>query len=98
MPEITDTPPLAVQSDLTALRSYLNDQVPKKLENQNLLVATRNLRAFASLNRVWTAGTKDSPKRDLRGLLAIGVLAMAPPEKVGNQATQSQSTTTKRDE
>ena len=69
MPEITDTPPLAVQSDITALRSYLDDHVPQKAVNQNLLVATWNLRAFASLNRVWTAGSKDTPKRDLRGLL-----------------------------
>lgn len=72
MPEITDTPPLAVQSDITALRRYLDDHVPQKAANQNLLVATWNLRAFASLNRVWTAGSKDTPKRDLRGLRAIG--------------------------
>lgn len=72
MPEITDTPPSSVQSDLTVLQSHLDGHVPAKATNQNLLIATWNLRAFASLNRVWTAGSKDSPKRDLRGLLAIG--------------------------
>ena len=55
-----------------ALRASLNRTVPAKQANQNLLIATWNLHAFASLNRVWTAGTKDTPKRDLRGLLAIG--------------------------
>ena len=72
MPEITETPPSAVKKDITALRGYLDRTVPAKQENQNLLMATWNLRAFASLNRVWTAGAKDTPKRDLRGLLAIG--------------------------
>ena len=42
MPEITDTPPL-VQSDITALRVYLDAQIPQKAANQNLLVATWNL-------------------------------------------------------
>ena len=72
MPEITETPPSAVKKDITALRGYLDRTVPAKQENQNLLMATWNLRAFASLNRVWTAGAKGTPKRDLRGLLAIG--------------------------
>lgn len=72
MPDIKDAPPPAVARDLAALRSHLDQTVPAKQANDNLLIATWNLRAFASLSRVWTAGAKDSPKRDLRALLAIG--------------------------
>jgi len=72
MPEITDQPPSGVAKDLTALRTHLDQRVPAKQTGKNLLIATWNLRAFASLTREWTAGSKDTPKRDLRALLAIG--------------------------
>ena len=72
MPEITHVPPSNVKKDIAALRDYLAQSVPPKLDGENLLIATWNLRAFASLTRAWTAGAKDTPKRDLRGLLAIG--------------------------
>jgi len=72
MPVITDTPPPAVANDLTALRTHLDRNIPAKKANDNLLIATWNLLAFASLTREWTAGANASPKRDLRSLLAIG--------------------------
>ncbi len=72
MPDITDTPPAAVIQDLAALRTHLDQRVPAKQAGQNLLIATWNLRAFASLTREWTAGAKANPKRDLRALRAIG--------------------------
>ena len=72
MPSIRDQPPSAIQDDLDALRKYLSDTIPSKRLDENLLVATWNIRAFGSLTRKWTAGESDSPKRDLRGLLAIG--------------------------
>lgn len=72
MPEITDIPPNAVAKDIAALKAHLDNSVPAKEAGSNLLIATWNLRAFASLSRVWTAGAKDNPKRDLRSLLAIG--------------------------
>ncbi|MCB1800474.1 MAG: endonuclease/exonuclease/phosphatase family protein [Gammaproteobacteria bacterium] len=72
MPRLDDTPPDAVVADITALRSHLGDTVPSKRLDENLLIATWNIRAFASLTREWTAGSSDSPKRDPRGLLAIG--------------------------
>lgn len=72
MPHITDQPPASVTQDVAALTSYLDQQVPQKIPGDNILIATWNLRAFASLTRDWTAGPKDTPKRDLRGLLAIG--------------------------
>ena len=70
MPDITDTPPTAVQQDLTNLRAALQQAIPHKTA-QNFLVATWNIRAFGSLARKWTAGSSDTPKRDLRGLRAI---------------------------
>ena len=72
MPHLDDSPPAAVAADITALQSHLRSTIPSKRLDENLLIATWNLRAFASLTREWTAGSLDSPKRDLRGLLAIG--------------------------
>lgn len=71
MPVITDQPPQNVQADLHSLRRALDQAIPQKRSNQNLLIATWNLRAFGSLTRRWTAKSDDSPKRDLRGLRAI---------------------------
>ncbi len=70
MPTIFDTPPQAVQVDLDSLSTQLDNDIPAKA-NDNLLIATWNIRAFSSLTRKWTAGSSDSPKRDLRGLRAI---------------------------
>lgn len=71
MPEITDTPPIAVRQDLQSISATLDRSVPGKRADKNLLVATWNIRAFGSLTRSWTALNDDSPKRDLRGLRAI---------------------------
>jgi len=70
MPAITDTPPAQVRSDLDSLTTELNASIPPK-RLSNLLIATWNIRSFASLTRKWTATSSDSPKRDLRGLRAI---------------------------
>ena len=70
MTKITDNPPANVRNDLTALSRALDDAIPAKADD-NLLIASWNIRSFASLTRKWTAGTNDSPKRDLRGLRAI---------------------------
>lgn len=70
MPTILDQPPQAVQNDLDSIAAALDAAVPAKTAD-NLLIATWNIRAFASLTRKWTARGNDSPKRDLRGLRAI---------------------------
>ncbi len=70
MPKITDNPPAAVRNDLASLNTALDNQIPAKTNN-NLLIATWNIRSFSSLTRKWTATGNDSPKRDLRGLRAI---------------------------
>jgi endonuclease/exonuclease/phosphatase family metal-dependent hydrolase len=70
MPTILDTPPVPIQTELNSLAQALNTDIPVKTD-ANLLIATWNLRRFGSLTREWTAGTTDTPKRDLRGLRAI---------------------------
>ena len=70
MVSILDSPPTNVQCDLVRLGDALTNQIPGK-QDDNLLVATWNIRSFASLTRKWTASGNDSPKRDLRGLRAI---------------------------
>jgi hypothetical protein len=51
MPQLTDQPPLSIQSELDALNRSLDQVIPKKVIGQNLLVATWNIRSFASLTR-----------------------------------------------
>lgn len=70
MPTIFDAPPQHVQNDLNGLAAALDARIPAKSDG-NLLVATWNIRSFASLTRKWFAGPNDSPKRDLQGLRAI---------------------------
>ncbi len=71
MAKITDTPPATVQADLKILRDALDEQIPAKRLDDNLLIATWNIRAFGDLNDKWKSGDDDSPKRDLQSLLAI---------------------------
>ncbi len=71
MPTIQDIPPANVQSDIAALRAALDQKIPAKAPGQNLLIGTWNLRNFGSLTRKWTAGSSDTPKRDLRGAIAV---------------------------
>lgn len=74
MPAITDSSPSAVASDLRTLATFLDQSVPPKKPGQNLLIATWNLEpACLRLADAQMDGCEqDSPKRDLRGLLAIG--------------------------
>ena len=70
MPSVVSRPPREVQVDLDCLSAALDSEIPCK-HADNLLIATWNIRSFASLTRKWAADANDSPKRDLRGLLAI---------------------------
>jgi endonuclease/exonuclease/phosphatase family metal-dependent hydrolase len=71
IPNITDPPPEAVLADLARLRSALDDEVPAKALDRNLLIATWNVRAFGGLTEKWESSEEDSPKRDLHSLLCI---------------------------
>lgn len=71
MATILDEPPARVRTDLQALATALSQRIPAK-NDDNLLIATWNLRRFGSLTREWVpTGTSYSPKRDLRALRAI---------------------------
>ena len=70
--EIPCVPPAGVQADIDSLPKYLAEALPSRRLDENLLIASWNLRAFSSLTREWTAEDGDSPKRDLRGLRVIG--------------------------
>lgn len=71
LPKITDLPPHDVQVELGSLRSALDDAVPKRQLDDNLLIASWNIRAFGGLTKKWASVDSDSPKRDLRSLLFI---------------------------
>jgi endonuclease/exonuclease/phosphatase family metal-dependent hydrolase len=49
----------------------LDKDVPAKIPDRNLLIATWNLREFGDLTESWKAQEKDSPKRDLHALRCI---------------------------
>jgi len=70
MPAIVEKPPTEVREELTALRGQLSREIPKKADD-NLLVATWNIREFGGLTDKWTSAQTDSPKRDLRSLACI---------------------------
>ena len=71
MPEITDVPPKEIADELKTLCDSLDNIIPVKALDKNLLVATWNLRAFGDLTDKWKAGDSDSPKRDFHALRCI---------------------------
>lgn len=71
MPKITDQPPIHIAEELAALSNVLDQQIPPKKLERNLLIATWNIRAFGDLTREWEAPDDVSPKRDLHSLRCI---------------------------
>jgi|AMFO01.1.fsa_nt_gi Endonuclease/Exonuclease/phosphatase family. len=71
MPAITDPIPDAVKADLVELRGMLDQAIPHKVLDKNLLIGTWNIRAFGGLTEKWRADEHDSPKRDLHALACI---------------------------
>jgi endonuclease/exonuclease/phosphatase family metal-dependent hydrolase len=71
MPEITDAPPADIAEDLRELRAALDDVVPAKRLDNNLIIGTWNIREFGGLTDKWRSEDTDSPKRDLYSLRCI---------------------------
>lgn len=71
MPSILDPPPDDVAAELVVVQDALDGTIPAKRLDENLLIATWNLRAFGDLTESWHASADDSPKRDLRALRII---------------------------
>lgn len=63
--------PTEVLEELVRVRAALDETVPAKWVDRNLLIATWNLRAFGDLTLSWQAGPRETPKRDLRALNVI---------------------------
>jgi endonuclease/exonuclease/phosphatase family metal-dependent hydrolase len=66
-----DNPPENIKTELEELRKALDDKVPAKTLDRNVLIATWNLRAFGDLTEKWTVTDNDSPKRNLHALRCI---------------------------
>lgn len=64
MSTLPGRPPRTVAARLARMRSYLDDEIPVKQVEQNVLVGTWNIREFGAVTRAWRAGKDDSPKRD----------------------------------
>jgi len=71
MPTITDPPPPEIAAELSDLRTQLDAEIPRKILDQNIVIATWNLRAFGELTEKWAAEPGDTPKRDLHALRCI---------------------------
>jgi endonuclease/exonuclease/phosphatase family metal-dependent hydrolase len=71
VPHVTDTPPRDVREDLVGLRDALDERLPPRTIDRNLLIGTWNVRVFGGLTEKWVAGDDDSPKRDLQSLHVI---------------------------
>lgn len=68
---ITDKPLKSIQEEIFFLKKDLKNNIPEKKLDQNILIATWNLRAFGDLTRKWISKEGDSPKRDLHSILCI---------------------------
>lgn len=71
MVEITDDPPASVKNELQELRAELDNQIPPKWLDHNLLIGTWNIRCFGNVTKKWVSTPSDTPKRDLHSLLCI---------------------------
>lgn len=71
MPSVTDTPPTEVELDLESLQNALLEALPRRTLDNNLLIATWNIRAFGGLTEKWVSEEKDTPKRDLHSVHVI---------------------------
>ncbi len=56
---------------MAELREDLDQKVPFKELDRNLLIATWNIRAFGNFTRKWMSNEKDSPRRDLHSIFCI---------------------------
>lgn len=70
-PKVLEQPPDDVVKELRALRTSLDDAIPPKRLDHNLLIATWNVRAFGGLTEKWQTAEGDSPKRNLADVRAI---------------------------
>lgn len=63
--------PQEVKDNLEELLKDLDEKIPPKQLDRNLLIATWNIRGFGDLTRVWMSKEGDSPRRDLHSVHCI---------------------------
>ena len=68
---IYDPLPPEVAENLEMLKRDLDERVPSKELDKNLLIATWNIRGFGNFTRKWMSSTSDSPRRDLHSIFCI---------------------------
>jgi endonuclease/exonuclease/phosphatase family metal-dependent hydrolase len=64
-------PPEDVKQMLRDLRAALDQEIPAKRLDDNLLIGTWNIRAFGDLTEKWVSEKGDAPKRNLADVRAI---------------------------
>ena len=65
MPEITDHPPQEIAAELAELSAALDDAIPPKVVDRNLIIATWNIWHLGGLTQAWRSPPDAEPKRDL---------------------------------
>ncbi len=73
-PAVTDRPPAKLAAQLTELRRAVDQQIPAKALDRNLLIATWNLREFGAVTKKWLSEKGDTPKRDLFSIRCIAAV------------------------
>lgn len=63
--------PGQVREDLAVLAAALDEAVPAKALDRNMLICTWNIRNFGAYTRKWIAGPGDRPRRDLQSIQSI---------------------------
>ena len=53
--KILEIPPKEIENELEKLRIELDNEIPKKKVDKNLLIATWNIRCFAGLTEKWVS-------------------------------------------
>jgi len=72
MASLLDNPPNFVKAELRELEQKLNSDIPSKVHNQNILIATWNICHFGRLSEQWVpVSSNQSPKRNLHALRCI---------------------------
>lgn len=71
MPDSIANPPPEIKKDLIDLRAALDRDLPPKIPDNNILIATWNLKVFGNLTENWVLKKADSPKRNWHALACI---------------------------
>ncbi|MGE5691720.1 MAG: endonuclease/exonuclease/phosphatase family protein [Pseudomonadota bacterium] len=66
-----DPPPAETLATLSSLAAELDERLPPKVVDRNLLIATWNLANFARVTKRWDSRPNDNPRRNLQDLCCI---------------------------